>query len=283
MRNRQDIDKRELERIANSVRKKILALVYKTKGPHIGSSFSCVEILVSLYSTFLKVTPQDPQSSKRDRFVFSKGHAAPALYSVLWEHGFLCDEDLDRFAIDGGCFEQHPSKDLSKGIEVSTGSLGHGLSIGVGMAYAAKQDGTANRTCVLISDGELNEGSTWEALLFSSQHKLSNLLLVVDYNKMHALGFTKHSLDLDPLAEKFAAFGWSCTEVNGHHFTELLSALGRVPFQADKPSVIIAHTVKGKGISVMENNIYWHYHCPSESEYALFLDELSRSDPSKRK
>lgn len=271
------IDLQEFEGIARRVRKKILSLVYKTKGPHIGSAFSCVEILISLYSKFLNVDPTDPSNPKRDRFIFSKGHAAPALYSALFECGFLSEDDLNGFAVNGGCFEQHPNKNIAKGIEISTGSLGHGLAIGAGMALAAKKDGMNRRVCVLVSDGELNEGSTWEAVLFSAHHRLSNLLLVIDYNKMQALGFTKDTLDLDPLKAKFDAFGWECKEIDGHHFPAIFDALDKVPFQINKPSVIIAHTTKGKGVSFMENSLYWHYSCPNEKECSLALDELSKN------
>jgi len=277
MKLNQQVDIKELEDIACRARKKILALIYKTKGPHVGSSFSCVEILVGLYFNFLKVSSKSPQDLERDRFIFSKGHASPALYAVLYEAGFLTKDDLDRFAVSGGLLEQHPNKDLARGIEVSTGSLGHGLSIGAGMALAAKRDCKNYRICVLMSDGELDEGSTWEAVLFSSHHKLDNLLLLIDYNKMQALGFTKDTLELDPLCAKFEAFGWACAEVDGHQLPSIIEALEKVPFQINKPSVIIAHTIKGKGVSFMENSLYWHYSCPTESECALGLDELSKN------
>ena len=270
------LDAKKLEKRACNARKNILSLIYKTKGPHVGSSFSCVELLVGLYFNFLNVSSKASQDSGRDRFIFSKGHASPALYAILYEAGFLTKDDLDGFAVNGGSFEQHPNKDLSKGIEVSSGSLGHGLSIGAGMALAAKRDSKNHRVCVLISDGELNEGSIWEAVLFSAHHKLDNLLLVVDYNKMQALGFTKDTLELDPLMAKFEAFGWGCHEVDGHNFPSIIAALEQFPFQKNKPSVIIAHTTKGKGVSFMENSLYWHYSCPNEDECRLALGELNQ-------
>ena len=270
------MDIQEHETLAKRARKTILSLIYNTKGPHIGSSFSCVEILVSLYFKFLNVSPTNPRDPRRDRFIFSKGHASPALYAVLYERGFLMDNDLDGFAVNGGIFEQHPNRDISKGIEVSSGSLGHGLSIGAGMALAAKRDNLTNRVCVLISDGELHEGSIWEAVLFSAHHKLSNLLLIIDYNKMQALGFTKDTLELDPLRAKFEAFGWACSEVDGHHLSSIIEALDRFPFNSEKPSVVIAHTVKGKGVSFMENSLHWHYSCPNENECSLAFEELDK-------
>jgi transketolase len=270
------VDFQKYEVIANRVRKNIISLIYKTKGPHVGSAFSCVEILVSLYFKFLNVSSKNSLDPKRDRFIFSKGHASPALYTVLYERGFLTKVDLDGFAINGGIFEQHPNMNLAKGIEVSSGSLGHGLSIGVGMALAAKKDGENYHVCVLISDGELNEGSTWEAILFSAHHRLSNILLIVDYNKMQALGFTKDTIELDPIKAKFEAFGWACEEVDGHNFPSIMKSLDKVPFDRNKPCVIIAHTIKGKGVSFMENSLYWHYSCPNEKECALALEELSK-------
>lgn len=272
----QATDADQMKEISTNVRKSILALVYDTNGPHVGSSFSCVELLVGLYFNFLNVSSKSPQDSGRDRFIFSKGHASPALYAVLYEAGFLTKDDLNGFAVNGGIFEQHPNRDISKGIEVSSGSLGHGLSIGAGMALAAKRDCKNYRVCVLISDGELNEGSIWEAVLFSAHHKLDNLLLVIDYNKMQALGFTKDTLELDPLMAKFEAFGWGCHEVDGHNFPSIIEALEQFPFQKKKPSVIIAHTTKGKGVSFMENSLYWHYSCPNEDECRLALGELNQ-------
>jgi len=269
-------DVEQMKEISTNVRKGILSLVYNTKGPHLGSAFSCVEVLVALYWRFLNVSSKYPDGPNRDKFIFSKGHASPALYAVLHEAGFLTDNDIDGFAVNGGIFEQHPNLDISRGVEVSTGSLGHGLSVGAGMALAAKRDNLTNRVCVLISDGELNEGSIWEAVLFSAHHKLSNLLLIIDYNKMQALGFTKDTLELDPLRAKFEAFGWACSEVDGHHLSSIIEALDRFPFNSEKPSVVIAHTVKGKGVSFMENSLHWHYSCPNENECSLAFDELDK-------
>jgi transketolase len=257
------------------VRKTILDMIYKTKSPHIGPSFSIVEILVALYFKYLNTSPDDPLNNKRDRFILSKGHACPALYAVLAERGFLSDEDLNGFAVDGGLLEQHPNRDIQKGIEVSTGSLGHGLSMGVGMALAGKVDKKTYRTFVLLSDGELNEGSVWEAAMFAGHHKLNNIVAIIDCNKIQALGFTKDVIDLEPLSKKWSSFGWSVKEIDGHDLQEIEDTLRTVPFEKDRPSVVIAHTIKGKGVSFMENELLWHYRTPDSNEYQKALEELS--------
>ena len=262
--------------ICNNVRKIILDLIYRTKSPHIGSSFSCVEILVSLYFKILNISPDDPLNDNRDRFILSKGHACPALYAVLFKKGFLSLDELKGFAVDGGLLEQHPTRDVRKGIEVSTGSLGHGLSIGVGMALAGKIDKKTYRTFVLLSDGELNEGATWEAALFASHHGLDNLVAIVDCNKIQALGFTKDIIDMGPLKKKWTSFGWAVKEVDGHDIGRICRVLSRIPFTERKPSVLIANTIKGKGVSFMENQLLWHYRAPDNEEYQMAIEELAK-------
>lgn len=260
--------------LAKTVRRRILEIICRTKGPHLGSSFSCVDLLVGLYFHTLKNTPEDPENPQRDRFIFSKGHASPALYAVLFERGFLSQKDMDGFAVNGGTLQQHPDYDLRRGIEVSTGSLGHGLSVGAGMAYALKKDGNPARVFVMMSDGEMNEGSTWEAVLFAAHHNLDNLVLVIDYNRMQALGFTRDTLELDPLAQKFAAFNWAAETIDGHSFPAICTAYDRLPLESGKPSIIVAETVKGKGVSFMEHDLYWHYCCPVEEEFTQACREL---------
>lgn len=257
------------------IRRIVLNLIYKTKSPHIGSCFSSVEILQNLYFQVMNVSPDNPLNNERDRFILSKGHACPALYAVLAEAGFLKDEELKDFAIDGGTLEQHPTRNLKQGIEVSTGSLGHGLSIGIGMAIAAKKDGRDNRVFVLMSDGELNEGSVWEATMFAAHHGLDNLVAILDRNRIQALGFTKDVIDLEPLSQKWSSFGWATKEINGHDCNEITETLIKAPFVKGKPSVVIAHTVKGKGVSFMENDLLWHYRTPDREEYERALKELS--------
>ncbi len=275
MKNIRQYTSEECEALCKKIRRTILDLIHRTKSPHIGSSFSCVELLIALYFKILSVSPEYPEDTNRDRFILSKGHACPTLYVVLAERGFLSTEDLNGFSVDGGLLEQHPNRDLQKGIEASTGSLGHGLSIGVGMSLAGKVDQSTYITYVLLSDGELNEGSVWEAAMFAGHHKLNNLVAIVDYNKIQALGFVKDIVSLEPLSERWQSFGWATKEIDGHDLQEIEDTLRTVPFEKDRPSVVIAHTIKGKGVSFMENELLWHYRTPDSDEYQKALKELS--------
>jgi len=270
------IDIKKLEGLAKKVRINTLDIIYRTASPHIGSSFSCVDILVSLYFGVLNISSSDALSDKRDIFLISKGHACPALYAVLFEKKLLNQSDIDSFAKNGGVLQQHPDRNPAKGIEFSSGSLGHGLSVACGMAYAFKKDGRKNRIFVLLSDGELNEGSVWEAVMFAAHHKLDNISVIIDYNKMQALGFTKEIINLDPLSSKWKAFDWQVKEVDGHNPKDLVKILSVIPFKKNKPSVVIARTLKGKGVSFMENDILWHYRAPNQEEYKNALEQLSR-------
>ncbi len=263
----------DYKKIAKNVRRSILSIIHRTGSPHIGPSFSVVEILVALYFKFLNTSPEDSYNPDRDRFILSKGHACPALYAVLAERGFLSKEELDSFAVDDGVLEQHPNRNLGCGIEISAGSLGHGLSIGTGMALAGKVDGQQRKVYVLLSDGELNEGSVWEAIMFAGHHRLNNLVALVDYNKMQALGYTRDIIDLESLGEKWKSFRWNVQEVNGHNFQQVFNSLRSLSYE--KPNVIILHTVKGKGVSFMEDQLLWHYRAPNKEEYKLALKELS--------
>lgn len=264
----------DLTRISSNIRKTILDLVYKTKSPHIGPSYSIVEILVALYFRHLNVSPEKSADPNRDRFILSKGHACPALYAVLAERGFMKRKELDGFAVNDGTLGQHPDIDLTRGIEVSTGSLGHGLSIGTGVALSGNIDAAQYKVFVLLGDGELNEGSVWEAVMFAGHHKLKNLVALVDYNKIQALGCTRDIIDLSPLEQKWETFGWYVQGIDGHNFTEIFRALKS--FSSDRPNVLILHTVKGKGVSFMENQLLWHYRAPDDLEYENALKELSQ-------
>jgi len=268
----------KLQKTAANIRRITLDIIHRTSSPHIGPSFSIIEILVYLYFHRMKINPKLRRSyydKQRDRFILSKGHACASLYATLYERGFISQEILESFATCGcGILQHHPDISPERGIEVTSGSLGHGLSIAAGMALADKIDGKKRNVYVLTSDGELNEGSSWEAILFAGHHKLNRLTAVVDYNKMQALGMTRDILELEPLAGKWRAFGWEAHEVNGHDFEAIDAAF--LKFSQHKPNVVILHTVKGKGVSFMENNLLWHYRAPDRKEYQEALKELSK-------
>jgi transketolase len=232
------------------------------------------ELLAVLYGSVLRVRPGEPSWPERDRFILSKGHGCAALYAVLAECGFFPLEWLDTFCQNGSPLAGHVTHIGVPGIEVSTGSLGHGLSIACGMALAAKRDGKSYRIFALLSDGECDEGSTWEPILFASHHRLDNLIAMVDYNKIQSLGTVKEVMDLEPLADKWLSFGWAVREINGHDVAEIREALSNVPLEIGRPSCVIAHTVKGKGVSFMENKLLWHYRSPQGEEFEAALAEL---------
>jgi len=265
----------DYRKIARTIRSDIVRMHFNAGASHIGSALSCVDILVGLYFSVLKINPKNPQDKNRDRFILSKGHAVSALYATLAERGFFPRSRLNDYCKNGSCLVGHSTKDAVPGVEVSTGSLGHGLAIGIGMAISAKYDRLKYRVFVLLSDGECNEGSVWESALFAGYHKLDNLVAIIDYNKIQAFGHVKEVLDLEPLKDKWKAFGWEAREIDGHSFTEIISMLKKVPFKKNKPSLIVAHTIKGKGISFMENRLEWHYKSPSREEYNLAMKELN--------
>lgn len=249
-------------------------MIYSTKSPHIGSSFSMVELLVALYWKILNLKEGKLTDPNRDKMLLSKGHGCAALYAVLAKRGFIDKKEFEGFAKDSCSLGQHPNRDIKSGIEITSGSLGHGLSIGNGMALAAKNDNSDSRIFVFMGDGELNEGSVWEAALFAGHHNLDNLIAVIDRNKLQALGSSSDIMNLSPLSDKWKAFGWGVKTVNGHDIDEIIAALESVPFEEGKPSCLIADTVKGKGVSFMENNFKWHDKCPDEKEYQAALEEL---------
>jgi transketolase len=224
---------------------------------HLGSAFSLVEMLRVLYDDILRFDPARPQWAERDRMILSKGHGCLALYAILADKGFFPREELARFCKPDGILGGHPEFGKVPGVEASTGSLGHGLSLGVGRALALR--GSGHRVFVLDSDGECNEGSLWEAALSAAKHRLDHLTVLVDYNHMQSYGTTREVLDLEPLADKWRAFGFATEEIDGHDVRALRHALGRVPFSAGRPSVLICHTVKGKGVPFLEGNAAWHH------------------------
>jgi transketolase len=256
------LKKKNLEFIAKKIRIRILQLSNSAKSSHVGSSLSIVEILVILYNFFIK---------KKNIFILSKGHACLAYYCVLQKSGYFSNKTLNTYGKDNTTLLSHVSHKVP-GVKFSTGSLGHGLPYATGRALAEKIDKTNNKIFVLISDGELNEGTTWESLLFAAHHKLDNLVIIVDYNKIQSLDFTKNVLKLEPLNKKFESFGCNVKNVNGHNFVQIYKSL--LIKKNKKPSVIIANTIKGKGVSYMENSILWHYKFPNEKELKEALKQL---------
>ncbi len=258
------------------LRRRVIEQSAAKKLPHLGSCLSCIDILTALYFNNLDINPSNPTDPDRDRFVLSKGHAAPALYQILALRGYF---DLEMvLASDfesGSLFGEHPpAPKYLPGIEAATGSLGHGLPMAVGMALGGRIDRRSYRTIALLSDGECNEGSTWEAAMFAAGQRLGSLIAIIDFNKWQATGRSADVLAIDPLADKWCAFGWSVDEVDGHDIDALLEVLASLDTAADAPHAIVAHTVKGKGVSFMEDDNNWHYRIPNEAELAAAIAEL---------
>jgi transketolase len=264
----------ELEQIARQLRFKLIQMSHMAGTPHLGSALSCVDILVAAYWTVLDLDPNNSCDPLRDRFILSKGHAATALYATLAERGFFSKDLLDTFAQRGSPLAEQPAPNCATGVELATGSLGHGLPVGAGMALAGKIQKRDYRVFVCMSDGECNEGTVWEAAMFAPAHQLDRLCVVVDYNKWQATGRSNEIMAMEPLRDKWAAFGWTTTEVDGHDLTALSRLLQNVPDGSGKPVAIIAHTVKGKGVSFMEDDNNWHYRVPNAEEVAAAKKEL---------
>ncbi|MCL5999066.1 MAG: transketolase [Chloroflexi bacterium] len=254
-------------------RKTILRIIKQAKAGHTGGSLSCVDILNVLYNQVLRVSPETFHHPERDRYIQSKGHSVEALYTVLADRGFFPCQALDTLCRHQSHLIGHPTRKVN-GIELNSGALGHGLSIGVGMALAGKMDHLPYRVYVLLGDGELAEGSCWEASMTAAHYGLDNLVAIVDRNRLQITGNTETVNPLEPLAAKFSAFGYAVRSVDGNDIHELVNAFGQVPFEQGKPNLIIARTIKGKGVSFMENNVTWHHHVPTDSEYAAALCEL---------
>ncbi|HZO90866.1 MAG TPA: transketolase [Chthonomonadaceae bacterium] len=264
--------------LANRIRCHVLQMTHAAKSSHIASSFSMAELLAALYSGVLRITPETVNSPDRDRFVLSKGHGCAGLYAALAERGFFPLSWLKSFYQDGAPLAGHATHTGVPGVEVSTGSLGHGLSIACGMALAGKRDGRSYRVFCLLSDGECDEGSNWEAILFAPHHRLDNLVVIVDYNKIQSLAEVQETLALEPFAAKWAAFGWAVQEIDGHDLGQITGALRALPQQPGKPTCIIAHTIKGKGVSFMEHSVLWHYRSPNAEELCRALEELETDE-----
>jgi|TARA_Y100000031_G_scaffold20352_1_gene20827 transketolase len=266
-----------LDNIARIVRGDLVKLSNSARTPHLGSSLSCVDILVALYWNVLNLTPENPDATNRDRFILSKGHAATTLYAALNRRGYISGELLESYATPGGVLPEHPIYKSAPGIEATSGSLGHGLSLGLGMALSAKINSLSYRVYILLSDGECNEGSVWEAALMAPAQGLDNLVAIVDFNKWQATGRSEEITALKPLAEKFESFGWSSYEINGHQIDEISNILNEVPDGSGKPVAVITHTVKGKGVSFMEDDNNWHYRIPDDKEVLDAMRELELS------
>ncbi|HSW71391.1 MAG TPA: transketolase [Gammaproteobacteria bacterium] len=265
----------KLEQLARILRLRIIETSHRAGVPHLGSCLSCVDILTALYFSVLHIDPEQPQAVERDRFILSKGHGAPALFQVLALRGFYAENLLDHYGEDGGIFAEHPPAPYQlPGIEAATGSLGHGLPLGLGMALAARIHRRNYRVFVVLGDGECNEGSIWEAALLAAAQKVSNLCIIVDFNKWQATDRSREVMAIDPLRDKWQAFGWNAYETDGNHMPSLLETLKHFPAENSKPTAIIAHTVKGKGVSFMEDNNNWHYRIPSIDELAAARAEL---------
>lgn len=262
--------------LAKRIRQHSLAMVHAAGASHIGSALSIADIVAVLYGQVLRLAPEQAGHPERDRFILSKGHACVAVYAALAEAGFFPVADLANYGRDHSVLMNHISHKVP-GVEFSTGALGHGLPFGVGKALAAKRQGAAWRTIVLLSDGEMGEGSNWEAMLFAAHHRLDNLVAIIDYNKLQSLTSVSETLGLEPLVDKVQAFGWAVREESGHSHAALESALREAPWQPGVPSLLIAHTTKGKGVSFMEGSVAWHYKSPSSEQLTQAMAELANA------
>lgn len=271
--DKKQINLSEIEKLTRKIRGKVVELTHQADVAHLGSALSCVDILAILFWKILNIDSKNSKYPLRDRFILSKGHAAMALYSTLAFRGFIPENLLDTFGKQGTILAEHPDPQVN-GVEATTGSLGHGLPIGIGMAIAGRIQKRNYKIFVLLSDGECNEGSTWEAAMFAPAHKLENVVVIVDYNKWQATGRSNEIMALDPLAAKWKAFGWSTYEIDGHNIKQIFDVLSNIPDGSGKPVAIIAHTVKGKGISFMEDDNNWHYRVPNEEEVIKAKKEL---------
>ncbi len=265
--------KLSLEKTACKVRLGIIHGVHAAKSGHPGGSLSCADILTYLYFKEMNIDPENPKKPDRDRFVLSKGHAAPALYATLAERGFFSPDELFNLRHVGSFLQGHPDMNKVPGVDMSTGSLGQGISAAVGMALSAKHFGDNYRVYAVLGDGEIEEGQVWEAAMFASNKKLSNLIVFVDLNGLQIDGSIDEVNSARPVDKKFEAFGFETIEINGHDFDEIESALDKAK-RSDKPVAIIANTVKGKGVSFMENNVGWHGKAPNDEQYELAVKEL---------
>ncbi|WP_137862400.1 MULTISPECIES: transketolase [unclassified Sphingomonas] len=265
------MDLEAVRELAADTRREVLKMVHRAKASHVGSCFSIADMLAVLYGHVMSVDPVHADRPDRDRLIVSKGHAAAAVYAVLANRGFFPREWLDEYSVNGSLLTGHVSHAVP-GVELSTGSLGHGLSVGAGLALGARLQGAAWRSFVILSDGECDEGSIWEAAMFAGHHQLTNLVALVDYNKIQSFGRVDEVLRLEPFADKWTSFGWQVTEVDGHDHTALAEALADKG--GDKPNLLLCHTVKGRGVSFMEDRLEWHYKSPNDEQLAQAIAEI---------
>ncbi len=267
--------KSKYEADAKEIRRLALIMAHNAKSSHSGGALSMADILAVLYGGKLRITPDTVNDPNRDRFLLSKGHCCASLYAALAIHGFLDKDDLcENYGKDGSIYFSHVSHKLN-GVEMSSGSLGHGFPVACGIAVNGKVRKQDYDTYVLTGDGELDEGSCWEAIMFAAQHKLNHLCLIVDYNKIQSLGDVKDICDLSPLADKFRAFNWNVIEIDGHNCVEIEKAIDSFKKECEKPTAIIANTIKGKGVSYMEGKLLWHYRNPNDEQLKQALEELA--------
>lgn len=267
------VDLAALDRISRQVRYELIAMSHRAQSAHLAGALSCVDLLVALYWTALRIDPRDPGHPARDRLVFSKGHAVSALYTILAKRGFLSESELLRYNEEGGRLPEQPSPGCAPGVEWATGSLGHGLGVGLGMALASRIQKTSYNVFVVMSDGECQEGSVWEGAMLAPRLRLGNLVALVDFNKWQATGRSNEVMAMEPFRAKWEAFGWTAREVDGHNLAEVIDAI-HAPRPADVPLAIVAHTVKGKGASFIEDDNNWHYRSPTADELEKARQEL---------
>ena len=267
-------DHKGLNEIANVIRKDIVSMICKSKSGHPGGSLSAVEILTALYFDQMNIDPTNPKMEDRDRFVLSKGHAAPALYATLSERGYFDKEELNHLRQIGSMLQGHPDMKKIPGVEMSTGSLGQGFSVACGMAMAAKLDNAPWNVYALLGDGEVQEGIIWEAAMSAAHYKLDNMIAFLDYNGLQIDGDVESVMNINPIEDKFKTFGWNVITIDGHDFDQIFAALDMAKDTVDKPTMIIAKTIKGKGVSFMENQASWHGSAPNEEQVNQALSEL---------
>ena len=271
-------DHKGLNEITRNIRKDIVTMIHGSKSGHPGGSLSAVEILTALYFDEMNIDPQNPKKEDRDRFVLSKGHAAPVLYATLAERGYFDKKELLSLRKVGAMLQGHPDMKGTPGVEMSTGSLGQGFSVACGMAMASKLDNAPWRVYALLGDGEVQEGLIWEAAMSAAHYKLDNMVAFLDYNGLQIDGEVEKVMNIGPIVDKFKSFGWNVIEIDGHDFDQIFAALDMAKETVGKPTMIVAKTVKGKGVSFMENNAGWHGNAPSDNDLEIALAELGGAD-----